>query len=132
MRGNMKKFLKSQVALLFLSELAALCPALLHAQQYLYTNDHIQYNSGNNTVTAYKVSAKGAVTLIKSYQTGGLGSNGSYFASIDIAFAKTATHQCIFASDAYSDDVAGYSIIANGTLKAAPHPPYKSGGWAHG
>ena len=57
----MKKVLKSQVALLFLSALAARCPALLHAQQYLYTNDHIQYNSGNNTVTAYKVSAKGAV-----------------------------------------------------------------------
>jgi hypothetical protein len=125
----MKMLLKSQVVLLFLSALVVVCPALLHAQQYLYTNDSIQFNSGNNTVTAYKVSAKGAVTLIKSYPTGGLGTNGSYFASIDIASAKTATSQCIFASDAYSDDVAGYTInIANGTLKAAPHSPYKSGG----
>jgi hypothetical protein len=128
MRGNMKNFFKSQVALLFLSALVALCPSL-QAQQYLYTNDDIQFNSGKNTVTAYKVSVKGAVTSIKSYPTGGLGSNGSYFAAVDIASAKTATKQCLFASDAYSDDVAGYAInVTNGTLKAAPHSPYTSGG----
>ncbi len=125
----MKKFLKSQVAWLIFSTVVGLCPSLLHAQHYLYTNDSIQFNSGNNTVTAYKVSNQGAVTLIKSYPTGGQGSNGSYFASIDIASGKTATHNCIFASDAYSDDVAAYAInFADGTLKAAPHSPYKSGG----
>jgi len=125
----MKKFLKSQVALLFLCAPLLLCPDFLQAQQYLYTNDSIPFSSGNNTVTAYKVSAKGAVSIIKSYPTGGLGTNGSYFASIDIASAKTATNQCIFASDAYSDDVAGYSInLATGTLKTAPHSPYMSGG----
>jgi 6-phosphogluconolactonase (cycloisomerase 2 family) len=127
--GNMEKLLKSQFGLLWLSAVVVLCPALLHAQQYLYTNDSIQFNSGKNSVTAYKVSSKGAVSLIKSYPTGGLGSNGSYFASIDIASGKTASNDCIFASDAYSDDVAAYAIkLADGTLKAAPHSPFKSGG----
>jgi hypothetical protein len=106
-----EEVLKSPIAWLFLSALIALWPALKRAQQYLYTNDSIQYNSGNHTVTTYKTSSKSVVTMIKSYRTGGLGSDGrgSCFASIDIASAKRATNQYIFASDAYSDDVAGFT-----------------------
>ncbi len=123
------KFLKSQFALFAVSALVACCSLTAHAQQYLYTNDSIQFNSGNNTVTAYKVSSSGAVTAIKSYLTGGLGSNGSYFAMVNIASAQTTSNQCVFASDAYSDDVAAYTMKpATGALKAVLHSPFKSGG----
>jgi len=125
----MNKFLKLQLAFFCLPGLFAICPALLHAQQYLYTNDNIQFNQGNNTVTAYKVSPKGAVTLIKTYKTGGLGSDGSFFAATDIASAQTASNQCVFVSDTYTNDVAAYTVnLAKGTLKAVAHSPFKSGG----
>ena len=125
----MTKFLKSQVASLCLAGLFAISPALLHAHQYVYTNDNIEFDQGNNTVTAYQVSADGTITLIKTYQTGGLGSNGSYFAATDIASAQTASNQCVFVSDAYTNDVAAFTVnLANGTLKAVAHSPFKSGG----
>ena len=77
------------LAISLVAAVSALSPAILQAQQYIYTNDNIQFNSGNNTTTAYKVSSTGKVTAIKTYLTGGLGSNGSYFAQIEIASAQT-------------------------------------------
>ena len=116
-------------AILLMTTVSAMCPAMLHAQQYIYTNDNIQFNSGRNTATAYKVSLAGKVTSIKTYATGGLGSNGSYFAQIEIASAQTTTHECLFVADGYSDDVAGFTIrLANGTLTAVAGSPFASGG----
>lgn len=113
----------------FLAAVSTLGPAILQAQQYIYTNDNIQFNSGNNTATAYKVSSTGKVTAIKTYPTGGLGSNGSYFAQIEIASAQTRTNECLFVADGYSNDVAAFTIkMADGTLKAVTGSPFASGG----
>jgi len=118
--------------LLVISVLAAvstLGPAVLQAQQYIYTNDNIQFNSGNNSTTAYKVSPAGTVTAIKTYPTGGLGSNGSYFAQIEIASAQTTANECLFVADGYSNDVAAFTIkMANGTLTKVTGSPFASGG----
>jgi 6-phosphogluconolactonase (cycloisomerase 2 family) len=117
----------------FMAAVSALGPATLRAQQYIYTNDNIQYNSGNNTTTAYKVSSAGTVTAIKTYPTGGLGSNGSYFAQIEIASAQTSSHECLFVADGYGNDVAAFTIkMANGTLKAVAGSPFASGGSSGG
>lgn len=113
----------------FLAAVFTLGPAVLHAQQHIYTNDNIQFNSGNNSTTAYKVSPAGTVTAIKTYPTGGLGSNGSYFAQIEIASAQTTTNQCLFVADGYSNDVAAFTIkMANGALKKVTGSPFASGG----
>jgi len=113
----------------FLAVVATLGPAMLEAQQYLYTNDNIEFDFGKNTVTAYKVSSAGKVTAIKTYPTGGLGSNGSYFAQIEIATAQTAKNQCLFVADGDSNDVAAFTVkMATGSLKAVTGSPFASGG----
>jgi 6-phosphogluconolactonase (cycloisomerase 2 family) len=123
----MKNFVALRLACSFFALTFSAVP--LNAQQYLYTNDSIQFDSGNNSVTAYKVRPTGVVTVIKSYPTGGLGSNGSYFAMNNTAAAQTISNQCVFASDAYSNDIAAYTAdMNNGTLKAVAHSPFKSGG----
>lgn len=115
--------------ILLMTVASAMCPAIVHAQQYLYTNDNIQFNSGKNSATAYKVSPAGVVTAIKTYPTGGLGSDGSYFAQIEIASAQTKTNRCLFVADGYSNDVAAFTIkLADGTLKATAGSPFASGG----
>ena len=113
----------------FLAAVSTLGPAVLHAQQYLYTNDNIQFNSGKNSTTAYKVSSTGTVTAIKTYTTGVCGANVTYFAQIEIASAQTTTNQCLFVADGYSNDVAAFTIkMANGALKKVTGSPFASGG----
>jgi hypothetical protein len=117
----------------FLAAVSTLAPAILQAQQYLFTNDNIQYNSAKNSATAYKVSLSGTVTPLKTYSTGGLGSNGSYFAQIEIASAHTKTNECLFVADGYSNDVAAFTIkIADGTLTTVHGSPFASGGSSGG
>jgi hypothetical protein len=111
----------------------AMSPALVLAQQYIYTNDSIQSNRGNNTATAYSVSPSGTVTPIATYLTGGLGDNGYFFAQVGIASANTKTHECLFVADGYTNDVAGFTIdLSNGTLQAVHGSPYASGGLGGG
>jgi Lactonase, 7-bladed beta-propeller len=122
-----------RLAISFLAAVSTLSPAILQAQQYIYTNDNIQFNSGNNSTTAYKVSSTGTVTAIKTYPTGGLGSNGSYFAQIEIASAQTSSQQCLFVADGYGNDVAAFTIkMADGTLKKVAGSPFASGGSSGG
>ncbi len=124
--------MRRSIQILAISFLAAVCafgPATVQAQQYIYTNDNIEYDFGKNSATAYKVSTAGKVTAIKTYLTGGLGSNGSYFAQIEIASAQTSAQQCLFVADGYGNDVAAFTIkMANGTLKAVAGSPFASGG----
>jgi 6-phosphogluconolactonase (cycloisomerase 2 family) len=123
----------NRLVISILAAVFTLGPAVLQAQQYLYTNDNIQFNSGNNSTTAYRVSSTGKVTAIKTYPTGGLGSNGSYFAQIEIASAQTTKNQCLFVADGYSNDVAAFTIkMANGALKAVAGSPFASDGSSGG
>ena len=116
-----------------MTAVSVICPAVLNAQQYIYTNDNIDIHNGKNSATAYKVSPAGTVTPIKTYATGGMGSNGSYFAQIEIASAQTKTHECLFVADGDSNDVAAFTIkLANGTLKAVAGSPFASGGSSGG
>lgn len=132
-RENAMKRTDRLLAISLVAAVSALSPAILQAQQYLYTNDNIQFNSAKNTTTAYKVSSSGTVTAIKTYPTGGLGSNGSYFAQIEIASAQTSSQQCLFVADGYSNDVAAFTIkMADGTLKAVAGSPFASGGSSGG
>jgi 6-phosphogluconolactonase (cycloisomerase 2 family) len=133
MREAMMRRARQLWGISLVAAVSAICPAILHAQQYIYTNDNIQFNSGNNSTTAYKVSPSGALTLIKTYATGGLGSNGSYFAQIEIASAQTKTNECLFVADGYSNDVAAFTIkMTDGSLKAVAGSPFASGGASGG
>jgi hypothetical protein len=120
-------------AISLIMAVCALCPTLVLAQQYIYTNDSIQSNRGNNTATAYSASPSGTVTPIATYLTGGLGDNGYYFSQVGIASAHTKTHECLFVADGYTNDVAGFTInLSNGTLRAASGSPFASGGLGGG
>jgi len=73
------------------------------------------------------------VTAIKTYSTNSLGSDGSYFAQIEIASAQTKTNECLFVADGYNDDVAAFTIrMADGTLKTVAGSPFVSGGSSGG
>ncbi|HEX8814240.1 MAG TPA: hypothetical protein VF753_01955 [Terriglobales bacterium] len=96
------------------------------AQQYLYTNDNIA--SGNST-TALSTNQYGAISVLKSYSTGGNGSGeGSYYGSQAIVAAQTSANWCLFVSNNGSSTIAAFQInVQNGHLTAVSGSPFSDG-----
>ena len=71
------------------------------AQDYLLTND----DSFTNGVSFYTVGAGGALTFSMELPGPGLGIGGGYFGMNRLAVLNSGSTQCIFASEAFTNDV---------------------------
>jgi hypothetical protein len=63
-------------------------------------------NPNGNSVTAFKVTAAGKLSLFKTLDTGGFGIGGGYFLSPRVAIESNA--HCVFVADAGSNDIAAF------------------------
>jgi 6-phosphogluconolactonase (cycloisomerase 2 family) len=123
----MKSFAKGLLVASLINAILVICPGILHAQQYLYTNDNTFY--GNNTTTAVKVSKTGAVKVIRSYSTGGPGAgSAAYYAVVGAAVAKTSAAQCLFVSNGGNSTIAAFTVaLSTGKLKKVDGSPFSYG-----
>jgi 6-phosphogluconolactonase (cycloisomerase 2 family) len=125
---DMKIGSRTLVALFVAAVLSAAFPCALHAQQYVYANNDDDSGGDHNIVTAFKVSNTGQMSVINTYQTGGLGTGG-YNAVNTVAAAKVGSTDCLFVSNGGSNNVSAFTINpANGTLTAVTGSPFASGG----
>ena len=101
---------------------------VIHAQQYIYTNNDVQTPTLNST-TAMSVSSTGQGSVINTYSTGGTGGGGGYFALVGVAAAKTASNTCVFVSNSGSSNIAAFTVnSSNGALTTVAGSPFPSGG----
>jgi hypothetical protein len=94
---HMKKFLVT----LGLIGLTSLLCSVSFAQDYLITNDD---NNSGNSATAYSAASSGKLHLVKELPTGGVGSDGGYFASVDVA----VTSSCAFVANTGSSSISAF------------------------
>jgi 6-phosphogluconolactonase (cycloisomerase 2 family) len=104
-----------------------LCPAVLPAQQFIYTNDNLANQT--NSTTALKVNKKGAVKVIKTYSTGGKSTgSSSYFALVPLAVSRIKRSNCLFVSNGGDSTIAAFTITAStGRLRAVKGSPFSDG-----
>ena len=74
---------------------------------FLVTNDDVGAVLNSNTATFYTIGATGALTMNASVATGGSGVAGGYFAANRILVAPPGQPDCLYVSDAQSEDIAG-------------------------
>lgn len=85
----------------------------------LITNDDV---SSANTATFYTIFEKGGLKQKIVVSTGGTGLGGGYFGTGRINVVHGNTHDCVYVSDATSNDIAGidvYQFKLAGTFKAS-------------
>ncbi len=105
-----------------------LFPCVSHAQQYVYANNDDDSGGDHNIVTAFKVSSTGQMSVINTYQTGGLGTGG-YNALNSITAAKVGSNVCLFVSNGGSNNVSAFTIRpSDGTLTTVSGSPFATGG----
>jgi 6-phosphogluconolactonase len=108
--------------------LSTVFPCASRAQQYVYANNDDDSGGDHNIVTAFKVSNIGQMSVIDTYQTGGLGTGGYNAVSI-ITAAKIGSSDCLFVSNGGSNSVSAFAIDpSNGTLTPVSGSPFASGG----
>lgn len=103
--------LKTWIAALVCSSLAT-CLAFGATQaNYLITNDDdgVPFSTG---ITFFTVGTGGSLTLGENVPTGGFGIGGGYFGGNRIATFNQGTDQCVYASEAYSQDIVGVSVTS--------------------
>jgi 6-phosphogluconolactonase (cycloisomerase 2 family) len=122
--------LRTLLVLSFIGWIFALCPAQLHAQQYLFTNDNVYDGNGTtpNSTTALSVSATGVIKVLHTYSTGAESAGGSYFAETPVAYAETKTNNCLFVSNGGNSTISAFSIdLSDGKLKTVKGSPFSYG-----
>ncbi|MEJ2009862.1 MAG: beta-propeller fold lactonase family protein [Acidobacteriota bacterium] len=85
--------------------LLAIIPASLAAQDYVYTNNDATSTAGN-TVSAYVVDTNGALGLISTYTTGGVGTGGGLYSANRII----VVNDFLYASNAGSNNISVFTI----------------------
>ncbi|HZQ25395.1 MAG TPA: hypothetical protein VFA89_21590 [Terriglobales bacterium] len=99
---------------------AALCTVSAFAQaRYVITND----DNSPNTATFYAIAPGGGLFTAKTISTGGQGLGGGFFATPRVNVVHSADGNCVYVSDAVSNDVAGININTlkkTGTFPAGP------------
>lgn len=104
-------FLFARAAFLRLSWSAALLIAVCvaggltrdaAAQDYLVSND----DSFTNGVSFYTIGTDGGLTFQQEVAGPGLGINGGLFGMMRLAIVNSGSTQCIFASEAFTNDIA--------------------------
>jgi 6-phosphogluconolactonase (cycloisomerase 2 family) len=101
---------------------------VLAQSSFVYTNND---RPGPNSVSAFKVTANGALTLVPGspFLTGGTGSGGGYYASNRITTA--IVQDFLYAGNSGSNNVSAFSIDpVTGVLTPAPGSPFATGGSA--
>ena len=78
------------------------------AQDYLVSND----DSFTNGVSFYTIGPDGGLTFQQEVAGPGLGIDGGLFGMMRLAIVNSGNTQCIFASEAFTNDVAW--IVAGG------------------
>jgi 6-phosphogluconolactonase (cycloisomerase 2 family) len=107
---------------------SAVFPAISRAQQYVYANNDDDSGGDHNIVTAFSVNDKGQMTVINTYQTGGLGTGG-FNALNSITTAKAGSSYCLFVSNGGSNNISAFKIKpSDGTLTSVSGSPFNSGG----
>jgi 6-phosphogluconolactonase (cycloisomerase 2 family) len=116
------------LAFSFAALLSALYPCVSLAQQYVYANNDDDSGGDHNQVTAFKVSNAGQMSIINTYQTGGLGTGGLN-ALNSVAAAKVGSTVCLFVANGGSNNVSAFTLRpSDGTLTAVSGSPFASGG----
>jgi hypothetical protein len=78
------------------------------AKSYVVTNND---NPSGNSVTIYALdSASGTLNHLLDLPTGGLGSNGGYFATVGVGAVATGPVGCLYAYDSGSSDIAAFHV----------------------
>jgi 6-phosphogluconolactonase (cycloisomerase 2 family) len=93
-----RAFTRTGILLVLFS--ALLAPSAL-AQDYLVTND----DSFTNGVSFFTIGSGGALTFVMNVPGPGLGIGGGLFGMSRIAAVNSGNTQCIFASEAFTNDV---------------------------
>ena len=125
MKGFRTRLLLSSIGVL-----AALSPAAVQAQQYIFTNDNVYQGTGNtpNSATALSVNSKGVVKVIGTYTTGAVSSGGGDFAQTQVASATTTAGSCLFDSNGGNSTIAAFTIdLKDGHLTAVKGSPFSYG-----
>jgi hypothetical protein len=118
--------MKKTLSHYFLFVFCILCPGLVHAQQYVYTNDNLF--PGTNSVTALGVNKAGMAKRIHTYSTGGLGTGTASPGAPTIVFAGNKSAQCLFVANGGSDSIAAFTVApSTGSLTLVPGSPFPSG-----
>jgi Lactonase, 7-bladed beta-propeller len=73
---------------------------------YVVTNDDVPPRN-ESSVTFYTVGTDGLLTLKKKVPTGGIGVAGGFFSAKRVNVLDSGDAQCVYASQATSDDVVG-------------------------
>ena len=97
------------------------------AQDYLLTND----GSFTNGVSFYTIGPDGGLTFQQQVPGPGLGINGGFFGMIRLAVVNSGNTQCIFASEAFTGDVAWIvpgSGVAGGSATGSASDSGKANG----
>jgi len=104
----------------------AFWPYVMQGQQYVYTNNNIVKA---NSTTALKVGNGGALKVLKTHGTGGLGAGGQvYFGLTTIASAKTSAETCLFVSNGGDSTIAAFVVdLKTGRLRAVKGSPFGYG-----
>jgi 6-phosphogluconolactonase (cycloisomerase 2 family) len=112
--------MKSALKLLSVVMLFAVCSYAAPALHYLITNND---SSQGNSATFYHIMPNGAIREKTVVSTGGTGIDGiGAVATKRVSVLKSASQNCVFISDAGTNDVAGISIAtltATGTFPAS-------------
>jgi hypothetical protein len=85
--------------------------ALVATASFAQNNGHLLINNDNtsaNTADIDVVKANGALTLLKTVSTGGVGLGGGYFAAPRNAVGQNL--KCFFVSDTVTSDIAAFKI----------------------
>jgi hypothetical protein len=103
--------------------LLALCGGSAYAtNHYVVTNDNPPATA--NTVSAFKVGAGPALTLVTTVPTGGTSSGGGYFAQQTQSIAQDGSNTCVFAGDGGStplSDISAMKIISSSPFLQVVH-----------
>jgi hypothetical protein len=129
-------YTQTSVLKLWVAMLALSCASLAQGQKNLvYINSNINI-TGQNTVIALVNDGAGNLSQVAGspFPTGGTGVGGSgdllndtqWDADGQIVVNPTGT--LLFAADGHSNDIASFTINADGSLTAAPGSPFASGG----
>jgi hypothetical protein len=106
-------FWRAATFILLVFAISALLANHVLAQDYLITND----DSFSNGVSFYTIGSGGALNFAMEVPGPGLGINGGFFGMNRIVSVNTGNTQCIFAAEAFTNDIfwiAAESGVAGG------------------
>jgi Lactonase, 7-bladed beta-propeller len=100
------------------------------ATQYVITNDDVAFPF-LTSITFYVVAPDGTLTRQLQVDTGGYGINGGFFGVNRISVLDSGSQQCVYASEALTDDVVGIDVNSM-TVAGSAHGSQTDDGSSNG